>query len=218
MFIWRVLRARPLLFIGGVCGLLVLLGQLAVHGQMRPIWAWDVGVVVYLIPAYRLFFTMSEPQIMAENAVAQEEGEWTLFALEIAATAASFAVIFSEFAALKDLHGSIKGLHLALVLVTLFITWLMMHTTFAFRYAYEYYEKSPDGAGYRRGLDFPGEEHPDYLDFAYFTVVLGMTFQVSDVQITDRHLRRLAMLHGLLAFLFNTFILALAVNLGAGLL
>lgn len=218
MFIWRVVMGRRLLFIGGVSGLLVLLGQMALRGQVNPIVAWDVGVVVYLILAYRLFFTGIEPQIMARNAAAQQEGEWTLFALEVGATAASFAVIVSEFTALKGLHGAAKGMHLALVVVTLFVSWLMTQTTFAFRYAHEYYETSPDGAGYRRGLDFPREEHPDYLDFAYFAVVVGMTFQVSDVQITDRHLRRLAMLHGLLAFLFNTIILALTVNLIAGLL
>ena len=121
------------MFIGGVSGLLFFLGQMALRGQVNPILAWDVGVVVYLILAYRLFFTEIEPQIMARNAAAQQEGEWTLFALEVGATAASFAVIVSEFTALKDLHGAAKGMHLALVAVTLFVSWLMTQTTFAFR-------------------------------------------------------------------------------------
>lgn len=217
MFLWRVLVARLRLVMGVAIGLLVLFGQFVLAEQVRPIIAWDVGVLAYLILAYQLFFTGVGPEIMAKNAAAQEEGEWTLFVLEVGATAASFAVIVSEFAALKGLEGQNKGLHLALVGVTLLLSWLMTQTTFAFRYAHEYYEASPDGTGYRQGLDFPSEKHPDYLDFAYFAMVIGMTFQVSDVQISDRHLRRLAMLHGLVAFLFNTIILALTVNLVAGL-
>jgi uncharacterized membrane protein len=102
--------------------------------------------------------------------------------------------------------------------VTLFVSWLMTHTTFAFRYAHEYYQIDPGAAGIAGGLEFPGEKRPDYLDFMYFSLVLGMTFQVSDVQITARKFRRLAAVHGLLSFLFNTIILALTVNLAAGLL
>jgi uncharacterized membrane protein len=94
----------------------------------------------------------------------------------------------------------------------------MLHFTFAFRYAHEFYEVSGDGPAVDGGLTFPGEEQPDYLDFLYFAMVLGMTFQVSDVSITSRKFRRLATLHGLLGFLFNTVILALTVNIAAGLL
>ena len=105
-----------------------------------------------------------------------------------------------------------------LVAVTLFVSWLMTHTTFAFRYAHEYYEVDDGAAGICGGLEFPGEKRPDYLDFLYFSLVLGMTFQVSDVQITARKFRRLAAAHGLLSFLFNTIILALTVNIAAGML
>jgi len=94
----------------------------------------------------------------------------------------------------------------------------MTHTSFAFRYAHEYYQVDPGGTGIAGGLDFPGEKRPDYLDFMYFSLVLGMTFQVSDVGITARKLRRLATVQGLLSFLFNTIILALSVNIAAGLL
>ncbi len=94
----------------------------------------------------------------------------------------------------------------------------MTHTTFAFRYAHEYYEAPAGAEKVDGGLQFPGEEQPDYLDFLYFSMVLGMTFQVSDVQITSRKFRRLATVHGLLSFLFNTIILALTVNIAAGLL
>ncbi len=155
---------------------------------------------------------------MEADAAAQQEGEWTIFALTVAAVVFSFAAILGEFAGIKSASGVQKDLHLALVAVTLFVSWLMTHTTFAFRYAHEYYSRDSGGSDVDRGLEFPEEQRPDYLDFMYFSLVLGMTFQVSDVQITARKLRRLAAVHGLLGFLFNTIILALTVNLAAGLL
>lgn len=93
------------------------------------------------------------------------------------------------------------------------VSWVMVHTAFTFHYAHMYYN---DGKKASRGLSFPGENNPDYLDFAYFAFVIGCTFQVSDVEITSRHIRRLALLHGLLSFGLNTFVVALIVNLVAG--
>ncbi len=216
---WRILRGRLRLFAGFACGLLAwpVLARFN-PTQATAILAWDIGVLVFLALSLELFLRVREPDRMAARAEAQEDGEWTIFWLTVAAITASFAVIVSEFANLKDLHGVAKAVHLALVAVTLLVSWLMTHMTFAFRYAHEYYEPGAGGAGYRRGLDFPREDNPDYWDFAYFALVLGMTFQVSDVQITDRRLRRLASLHALLGFIFNTVILALTVNLAAGLL
>jgi uncharacterized membrane protein len=85
------------------------------------------------------------------------------------------------------------------------------------RYAHEYYTRT-DGTKIDDGLQFPSEDRPDYWDFVYFAVVLGMTFQVSDVQITSRKLRRLATLHGFLGFVFNTVIIAVTVNIASGFL
>jgi uncharacterized membrane protein len=98
------------------------------------------------------------------------------------------------------------------------LSWLVTHVTFAFRYAHEYYARDAGGPDLDGGLEFPLEKAPDYLDFLYFALVLGMTFQVSDVQITSRKLRRVATLHGLLSFLFNTVIVAFTVNIAAGLM
>src|SRR4051794_13645060 len=102
--------------------------------------------------------------------------------------------------------------------MTLFLYWIVTHVTFSLRYAHEYYSDDLGGPAVDKGLDFPGENEPDYLDFLYFSLVLGMTFQVSDVQITSRKLRRMATIPGLLSFLFNTIIVALTVNLVAGLM
>lgn len=213
----RVVAGRPRLFIGAAGGLLsIALLPAAFSQTTRAILAWDVGVVIYLALS-ALLFTRERADRMEADAEAQEEGEWTVFALTVAAVVFSFAAILGEFAGTKDMRPTDRTLHIALVAVTLFISWLMTHVTFAFRYAHEYYARDNDPAKIDGGLDFPGSERPDYLDFVYFSLVLGMTFQVSDVQITARKLRRLAALHGLLSFLFNTIILALTVNIAAGL-
>lgn len=95
------------------------------------------------------------------------------------------------------------------------LAWAFMNTMFALHYAHRYYgddaKRQPLG-----GLDFPGDRDPDYWDFLYFSVVIGMTFQVSDVQITSRRLRRVALIQGVVAFVFNMVILALSVNVIAG--
>jgi uncharacterized membrane protein len=215
---WQVVRGRPRLFVGLLCGLAVapfLPGD--IKGTTRAILAWDTGVIVYLALSAFLF-TTERLDRMPADAAAQQEGEWTIFWLTVAAVSFSFAAILSEFADTKQMVPAQRNLHVILVAATLFVSWLMTHTSFAFRYAHEYYETDPAGKGIVGGLEFPGEKRPDYLDFMYFALVLGMTFQVSDVQITSRNFRRLASVHGLLSFLFNTIILALTVNIAASLL
>jgi uncharacterized membrane protein len=215
---WRVVRGRPRLFIGMLCGLLaapLLPGDIS--GTTRAILAWDIGVIVFLAGA-ALLFTTERLNHMAADAEAQEEGEWTVFWLTVAAVTFSFVAVIEEFSGTKELPPAQRNLHVILVAVTLLVSWLMTHTTFAFRYAHEYYEIDSGGVGIVGGLEFPGEKRPDYLDFLYFALVLGMTFQVSDVQITARKFRRLAAAHGLLSFLYNTIIVALTVNIAAGML
>lgn len=216
--IWRIIRVRPRLFIGlfgGIAAFLLLPDVVA--RPARAVLSWDIGVLVFLGLSAFLFTTERMDRI-AVDALEQQEGEWTIFWLTLAAASFSFFAIVNEFTHLRGLPKSQQGLHIALVALTLFASWLMTHTTFAFRYAHEYYEIDPNGAGIVGGLEFPDEKRPDYLDFLYFSLVIGMTFQVSDVQITARKFRRLAAAHGVLAFLFNTIILALTINLAAGML
>jgi uncharacterized membrane protein len=217
-FSWRVFAGRPRLFAGIVSGLLSLLVIPRDFGaSARAVLAWDVGVIVFL-GFSALLFTTERAARMRTDAERQREGEWTIFWITVAAVVFSFIAIVGVFSDTKAMHGAARDVQVALVAFTLFASWLMTHTTFAFRYAHEYYETEPGNQDIDRGLQFPGEEQPDYLDFMYFSLVLGMTFQVSDVQITSRKLRRLAALHGLLSFLFNTIILALSVNIAAGML
>ncbi len=214
----RVFAARPLLCLGAVAGLVA--AALLPHGLgpvTRAILAWDIGILAYLGLAVRLFLTEPDERMEA-HAAAQQEGEWTIFWLTVAAVMFSFAAILTEFASSHDLPAGTKSLHIGLVAGTLFLSWLMTQTTFAFRYAHEFYSRDNGGPGVDGGLDFPGETRPDYLDFLYFSLVVGMTFQVSDVQVTSRKLRRVTAAQGVLSFLFNTIILALSVNIAAGLL
>jgi uncharacterized membrane protein len=103
-------------------------------------------------------------------------------------------------------------LHITLTLLAVISSWAVVHTVFGLRYAHTYYGDGEDPRRHAGGLDFPGERAPDYMDFAYFSFVIGMTFQVSDVQITSRGLRQLVLVHGILSFAFNTIILALTIN------
>jgi uncharacterized membrane protein len=213
----RIIAGRKRLFVGTLAGIAVAcLLPHAVGPVTRSVVSWDVGVATFLVLSAWLFGAERSSR-MAEDAARQQEGEWTIFALTIGATIISFVAIFGEFA-MSDARKDVKTLRVALVALTLFVSWLMTHTTFAFRYAHEYYSHDLGLKEIDRGLDFPGEKHPDYLDFMYFSLVLGMTFQVSDVQITSRKMRRLATVHGLLSFLYNTIIVALTVNIAAGML
>jgi uncharacterized membrane protein len=185
--------------------------------RTRAIIAWDIGSAFYLAMVAVLFLR-SPPSAMEANAEKQEDGEWTLFWLVVAGATVSFAAILGEFGSMKDAPAGAKELKILLVAATLMLSWLLTQVVFALRYAHEYYSRREGAPSLDKGLEFPGEEFPDYWDFVYFSIVLGMTFQVSDVQITSRKLRRLATLHGLLGFLFNTVIIALTVNLASGLL
>lgn len=217
MWLWRLLRGHFRLFLAAAAGAAcwIALGP-AWSPRTRAILAWDAGALAYLLALVTLFAGAGAARMEAQ-AERQQEGEWTLFWLVVAGTAASFAAIVGEFSSMKDAPPHVRSLRLGLVIGTLCISWVVTHATFALRYAHEYYARSGDGAAVDGGLQFPGETAPDYWDFLYFAVVLGMTFQVSDVQITARKLRRLATLHGFLGFVFNTVIVALTVNLASGL-
>jgi uncharacterized membrane protein len=184
--------------------------------RTRGIAGWDVFALVYLVLIALLF--RAAPARMERNARAQESGEWTLFFLVLAGATASFGAILGEFGSIKGSTGGQQAVKILVVAVTLALSWLLTQAIFALRYAHEFYTRPRGAAKIDGGLEFPGEQQPDYWDFFYFSAVLGMTFQVSDVQITSRKLRRLATLHGMLGFLFNTVIIALTVNLASGLL
>ena len=183
---------------------------------VRTTLAWDVFDLVFLVLA-TVMMVRAAPADMPAQACAQEEGEWSIFTIVVLGVTVSFLALVGEFSGVKDKDQLTRDLTVILVVATLLLSWLTMQVVFALRYAHEYYTATT-GKVVDKGLEFPSEEEPDYWDFVYFAFVLGMTFQVSDVQITSRKLRRLATAHGMLGFLFNTIIVALTVNLAANLL
>ena len=175
--------------------------------------AWDTFAVCVLASAW---LTIRITPLRALRARAQEQdfGRRVLFVVVVVAACASlFAVGFLVSVGRSEMRGHFTA-YLVGGLVTVVLSWSLMHTVFGLRYAHAFYGDS-DQAGESRhagGLVFPGVRMPDYFDFAYFSFVIGMTCQVSDVQITSHRMRRLALLQSLLAFGFNTIILALLIN------
>lgn len=152
----------------------------------------------------------------------QDTSVWVIFLVVLAA---AFISLFAIILLLRGLPAYTKrglSLHIVLSIIDVGLSWTLIHSLFTIRYAHLYYdfedETSADVKRHAGGLEFPGEPLPDFIDFAYFSFVLGMTFQVADVSITGRRIRRLALLHGLLAFVYNTAIIALSINIVSGLI
>jgi uncharacterized membrane protein len=158
--------------------------------------------------------------MMRHQAKMQDEGRLVILSLITAAACASILAIGYILHDTKGAPTHLLILHLGLAVVTIVGSWLLVHTIFALHYAHGYYQDDPitpieDEA---KGLEFPGDSEPDYWDFLYFSFVIGMTSQVSDVQIAKRSLRRLSLIHSILSFFFNTIILAMSINIIAGLI
>jgi uncharacterized membrane protein len=117
----------------------------------------------------------------------------------------------------NDSLGMQESVYIPIIIGGILFSWVLIHTTFCFHYAHLYYDNEKGTEKNDEGLAFPNEKHPDYIDFAYFSFVIGMTFQVSDVEISARKIRRLTLFHSLLSFALNTFVVALTINLIAGL-
>lgn len=191
----------------------------ALHLSSRLIFTWNVFSVSALILIW-LRIAVAEPAVCKRTAKLQDPNRTAIFlSVVLGAFASLFAVAFLLSSA-KGLSAAKMTGHVAMAITTVVTSWCLIHTMFALRYAHIFYLRNDERADARggSGLKFPGEAEPDYLDFAYFSFVLGMTCQVSDVQITSRRIRRLALVHGALAFVFNTAILALSINLVSGLL
>ncbi|MDB5965767.1 MAG: hypothetical protein JWQ72_2267 [Polaromonas sp.] len=185
--------------------------------QFRTLLGWCVGVLIYLVLAWWLCIGFDAKRTRA-RAQAQDEPSIVLFLILLLANAACLAAITVLMQQSKALSGTERALHVGLSVVALAVSWLFIQTIFTFRYAHRYYQeeklKEPDGPG----LQFPGGLDPDYFDFLYYAHVVGMTSQVSDVQVTSREMRRLTLVHSVLSFAFNMLVVALSINVVAGVL
>jgi uncharacterized membrane protein len=202
-------------------GVLVLVATLGLHRlPLQLILSWNAFAVTSILLAWiRIIFADAKSAVL--TAKLQDTGRTIIFSLVlIGACASLFAVAFLLGTA-KGTSGARLGEHVGLAAFTVVHSWFLIHTVFTMRYAHAYYRtEDPDERGrHGAGLNFPGEEddEPDFIDFAYFAFVIGMTFQVSDIAITSKLIRRLSLVHALLSFLFNTVILALAINLASSL-
>ncbi|MBX6381299.1 MAG: DUF1345 domain-containing protein [Thermoflavifilum aggregans] len=183
------------------------------HWVVRIAELWIVYAGVLLLTMWLSIMLVHPAEIKRRAALLDMEQSLIFTFLLLAATASLLAMV----KLLRLPPGALHGQWWFLLMV-ITVSWLLVHTIFAMHYAHLYYHGRRADAGSEKGwgLEFPQEKRPDYMDFVYFSFCIGMTFQVSDVQIGSRTIRRLAFLHALIAFLFNTFILAMMVNLLAG--
>ena len=211
-------RPRLLIFVGtSVITYLLLPSWMLL--PTRLILAWDIGAICFLILAF-VTIDRATPQTMRRSAQRQDGSRSTILVIVVAAACASLLAIGFMLKGSKDIPSLILTLHVILAVLTVVTSWVLTHTVFALYYAHFYYrdDKTSDTSTNAEGLDFPGDKEPDYWDFLYFSYVIGMTCQVSDVETTSRSMRRLALIHGVLTFFFNTVILALSINIIAGLI
>jgi len=203
----RAVYARPRTFLSLAIGIVTFfLLPSALRPVTRALLAWDVLIAVYLLLVYTMVFRSGLSHIR-RNAVLQDDGRFLILLVTAVGAFASIAAIVFELGA------SHNAPQLALATVTIALSWAGVHTTFALHYAHEYYRGATPG-----GLQFPSgdqRESADYWDFVYFSFVIGMTAQVSDVGITDKTIRRTATVHGIISFIYNTALVALMVNIAA---
>jgi uncharacterized membrane protein len=208
----RIVRARPRLFASAVIGIGVFLATMGTDWRMptRLLIAWDVFVALYLVVAFRLAATADVHRIRW-RARLQDEGQTAILVLTAVAALASLGAI------LALLHTTGSGgrapAQLAFAAATILLSWAFTHTIFALHYAHEFYDENSGQGG---GMQFPGNDpEPDYWDFLYFSFVIGMCAQVSDVTVSCKPIRRTVFAHSVISFIFNAALLALTVNIAA---
>jgi len=182
--------------------------------------AWVCFSLIDLILTWITLFT-AHPQEITIIAKKQDFSRLLVFFIILMASIVSLVAIVLLLRALPAPAERGYYYHILLSIASVTCSWILIHTLFAIRYAHLFYtSKKIDtiDKGCRGGLDFPNEKRPDYLDFAYFSFVIGMTFQVSDVTISSGIIRRVVLVHGLISFIFNTTIVALIINIIAGLI
>lgn len=214
----RFVLARPrlltCLFIGVLTALL-LPPSLAQQTITKAIVGWNVGAGLYLLLAARMMF-WSTHERMRIRALQQDDGRILILCLVITAACMCIGAIVAELAVVKDLKGALRYTHMALAALTIASSWAFTQVMFALHYAHDYY--ATEASGGHGGLDFPGGRAPDYGDFLYFACVIGTSGQTADVSFSSRKMRRTGTVHCVLAFFFNTTLLALTINIASGLL
>ena len=215
--ILRSMRARPRIFIAAAAAIAVSLflpTDLASHSVTRLLIAWNVGTCLYVLLAAIMMIRSSQHH-MHRRAQMQDDGQLVILFLVVVSGIASLAAIAGELSVVKDMHGLLKVAHITLAGVTVLSSWAFIQVMFALHYAHDYYAASAYGRAV--GLQFPEDDQPDYGDFFYFAAVIGTSGQTADVSFVSKPMRRIGSVHCILAYLFNTTVLALLINIGASL-
>ena len=181
------------------------------ENMTRIMIGWD-SFSLSMLTISAVLFTSMHPREIRLLAKTEDAGRIVVFVIVLIATIGSLAGVM---VLLGNKSGWIlsKGLETFIYIGGVTCSWFLLHSIFTYRYALLYYGDHPTNPEESNvGLQIPHELWPDYLDFAYFAFVIGMTFQVSDIEISSRKIRRVALLHGMLSFLFNTVIVALTIN------
>lgn len=180
----------------------------------RELLGWNAGLWLYFALVGVMVVTDSSESMMRRAAL-QDDGRFAILILATLAAFAAFGGIFAQLTVVKDTSGLIKALHYSLAAATIVSAWAFIHVMFALHYAHEYLsERVPKS---HAALRFPGTDDPDYLDFFYFSFVIGVACATADIEIWARGMRRTALVHCVLAFFFNSAVLALTINIAAGL-
>ncbi len=214
---------RPHLLAGLAAGLLVFvalaLGAPALPWTSKAVLAWNLAALLFIVLVLRKMRGQDEASIRA-RAAEQDEGKGLILVVVLVAAVASLAATGLELSLAKNAHGLTRTLQVVLAVTTVTLSWATVQFVFALHYAHEYYapdETTPDEGDLTGGLGFPGGAAPDYWDFLHFALVIGVASQTADIAFTSKSLRRIGTVHSLVAFVFNTVILALTINLAAGL-
>jgi uncharacterized membrane protein len=210
----KFLKAQPRFFTAvAVGGLLWLLLPRDWRASTRLLAAWDCATGLYLVMAL-VMMSRSNFDRIRYRAALQDEGQFVILGLTSITALISLGGIVAEMATAKSLKGHDEWSHVALVGLTVLMSWTFTHTIFAIHYAHEYFVGPENELA--EGLEFPGNEPPDYWDFVYYSFVIGTACATADVNVTSKNMRKITTLHCVVAFFFNTTILALTVNIGAG--
>jgi uncharacterized membrane protein len=217
-WITRHARAQIRFLIALAVGLAVFFLVPIANLVPRILAGWNAGGWLYLV-LVGIKMARAEIEGIKREAGIERESRIAVLLVVIIGSIVTMLALFAQLMAIKSEHGADRTLSISLSVMTIVLSWLLIHTVFALFYAHEFHTEGHGGAkGQGGGLDFPDDSTPDYLDFLYFSFVVGTTAQTSDVAVTSRAMRRVVMLHGILSFFFNTAVIALAVNIAAQLI
>ena len=191
----------------------------------RALISWNLAIIAYLV-LVGFMMARSTRDSMRRRASMLDEGRHTVLILAVVAALSSLVTIVLELFNLKNASQSVVALHIGLSVATIVTTWSFVHVIFTEHYAHNFYllhgpiDEDADDIETRKkkGLHFPGQPWPDYLDFLYFSFTIGVANQTADTEVVSRGMRALVLIHSVISYFFNTIILALTINIAASML